>query len=122
MNDISQFMESLSSDFFAVLRADGLLRSTTSKLGAPQQLRLLAYAKHAVYGLDKESSLENQGYKIRYVISRSRANISYLQLIIFLKMLDLLSRFEQLRRKLFKTINLMFLLLFGEDKTSNYLI
>ncbi|XP_075652330.1 uncharacterized protein LOC142622686 isoform X3 [Castanea sativa] len=51
MEDISSFMESLPSEFSRILRTDGLLRSIISRLGASQRVRLLAYAKYALYGL-----------------------------------------------------------------------
>ncbi|KAJ0100471.1 hypothetical protein Patl1_20944 [Pistacia atlantica] len=51
MEDISSFMESLPPDFLTVFRTDGHMRSVISKLGAPQRIRLLAYAKYSLYGL-----------------------------------------------------------------------
>ncbi|KAK7857544.1 hypothetical protein CFP56_017158 [Quercus suber] len=51
MEDISSFMESLPPEFSRILRTDGLLRSIISRLGASQRVRLLAYAKYALYGL-----------------------------------------------------------------------
>jgi len=36
----------------------GLIRSITLKLGAPQRVRLLAYAKYAVYGLGYKPTSE----------------------------------------------------------------
>ncbi|KAK1287327.1 putative aarF domain-containing protein kinase [Acorus calamus] len=59
MDDISSFMESLPTDFLAILRADGHLRSIISKLGAPQHVRLLSYAKYAVYGLTIEPNTQS---------------------------------------------------------------
>ncbi|KAK1263358.1 hypothetical protein QJS04_geneDACA017505 [Acorus gramineus] len=59
MDDISSFMESLPTDFLAILRADGHLRSIISKLGAPQHVRLLSYAKYAVYGLTVEPNTQS---------------------------------------------------------------
>ncbi|XP_010276254.1 PREDICTED: uncharacterized aarF domain-containing protein kinase 1 isoform X2 [Nelumbo nucifera] len=59
MEDFSSFMESLPPDFLAILRTDGLLRSIISKLGASQQVRLLTYAKYAVYGLSAKLNHES---------------------------------------------------------------
>ncbi|XP_029123800.1 uncharacterized protein [Elaeis guineensis] len=49
MEDISSFLESLPDDFLTILRTDGLLRSISSKLGAPRRVRLLAYARFKSY-------------------------------------------------------------------------
>ncbi|XP_022759371.1 uncharacterized aarF domain-containing protein kinase 1 isoform X2 [Durio zibethinus] len=51
MEDISLFMESLPSNFLTILRADELLRSLISKLGASKRVRLLTYGKYASLGL-----------------------------------------------------------------------
>ncbi|KAJ4828786.1 hypothetical protein Tsubulata_010799 [Turnera subulata] len=59
MEDISSFMESLPPDFLTILRTDGLLRSVIRKLGAPQQVRLLSYVKHAIYGLSVKLNTES---------------------------------------------------------------
>ncbi|KAL2317303.1 hypothetical protein Fmac_031179 [Flemingia macrophylla] len=48
--DLSSFMESLPSDFIAILRVDALLRSIIRKLDVSRITRLLTYTKYAVYG------------------------------------------------------------------------
>jgi aarF domain-containing kinase len=58
LEDVTTFMGSLPPDFLTVLRTDGLIRSITLKLGAPQRVRLLAYAKYAVYGLGYKPTSE----------------------------------------------------------------
>ncbi|VAH58935.1 unnamed protein product [Triticum turgidum subsp. durum] len=60
MDDISSFMESLPPDFLVILRTDGLLRSILGNLGAPRHVRLLAYAKCAIYGHEEQSRLESE--------------------------------------------------------------
>ncbi|KAF6163951.1 hypothetical protein GIB67_023659 [Kingdonia uniflora] len=88
MEDISSFMESLPPDFLSILRTDGVLRSIISKLGAPQRIRLLAYAKFSVYGLsvklDRESDV--------MVRSRLKGTVDYFQLRLVLGFLELLSQ------------------------------
>ncbi|KAL6507635.1 hypothetical protein OROGR_023830 [Orobanche gracilis] len=64
VEDISSFMESLPPDFLTVLRTDGLLRSLMSKLGAPQRVRLLSYAKCALRGIFTEASSESDEYVV----------------------------------------------------------
>ncbi|CAK7338798.1 unnamed protein product [Dovyalis caffra] len=59
VEDIFSFMESLPPDFLTILRTDGLLRSVIRKLGAPQHVRLLAYAKYAICGLSSKSNPES---------------------------------------------------------------
>ncbi|GAV65007.1 LOW QUALITY PROTEIN: hypothetical protein CFOL_v3_08522, partial [Cephalotus follicularis] len=56
MEDLSSFMESLPPDFLTILRTDGLLWSLISMLGAPQRIRLMAYAEDAIYGLSPKSN------------------------------------------------------------------
>ncbi|VAH74534.1 unnamed protein product [Triticum turgidum subsp. durum] len=60
MDDISSFMESLPPDFLVILRTDGLLRSILGNLGAPRHVRLLAYAKCAIYGHEEQSRLGSE--------------------------------------------------------------
>ncbi|KAK2634409.1 hypothetical protein Ddye_029201 [Dipteronia dyeriana] len=88
--DISSFMESLPPNFLAILRTDGLLRSIIRRLGAPQQIRLLAYAKYALYGLSpKFNPISDFAVKAMYY--RFKAMASYLQLKLVLETLALLS-------------------------------
>ncbi|KAF9624726.1 hypothetical protein IFM89_013264 [Coptis chinensis] len=117
MEDISSFMESLPPDFLTILRTDGLLRSIISKLGAPQRIRLLAYAKYSVYGLwtksnpeSVKSQLVRTGSKVKltaytvysnstdkYVTSRFKSIFSYIQLKLFLEFLELTSQMRDLQ-------------------------
>uniref|UniRef100_A0A0E0MG85 ABC1 atypical kinase-like domain-containing protein n=1 Tax=Oryza punctata TaxID=4537 RepID=A0A0E0MG85_ORYPU len=60
MDDISSFMESLPPDFLTILRTDGLLRSILGNLGAPRHVRLLTYAKCALYGLEEQPKLQSE--------------------------------------------------------------
>ncbi|MQM17904.1 hypothetical protein Taro_050885 [Colocasia esculenta] len=59
MSEISSFMESMPSDFLTILRTDGLLRSIMGKLAASGRVRLLTYAKYALYGLATKDQKEN---------------------------------------------------------------
>ncbi|KAF2911234.1 hypothetical protein DAI22_11g161800 [Oryza sativa Japonica Group] len=60
MDDISSFMESLPPDFLTILRTDGLLRSILGNLGAPRHVRLLTYAKCALYGLEEQPKSQSE--------------------------------------------------------------
>ncbi|GAB4827358.1 hypothetical protein Ancab_034245 [Ancistrocladus abbreviatus] len=79
MEDISSFMESLPPDFLTILRTDGLLRSILRKLGASGRVRLLAYAKYAVYGLSAGTKSESV-WSLKASLSRLNSNLNYLQL------------------------------------------
>ncbi|KAL0015051.1 hypothetical protein SO802_002120 [Lithocarpus litseifolius] len=96
MEDISSFMESLPPKFSRILRTDGLLRSIISRLGASQQVRLLAYAKYALYGLSPKLKPQSD-YGVKVVLSRLKTNVSYLQLRLVLEILELLSLMENVR-------------------------
>ncbi|THG01699.1 hypothetical protein TEA_023717 [Camellia sinensis var. sinensis] len=96
IEDLSSFMESLPSDFLMILRTDGILRSLLSKLGAPQRVRLLTYAKYALYGLSPKLNPETDlGAKV--FSSRFMANMSYLQLRLVLEVLEFLSWIEEVK-------------------------
>ncbi|XP_042473171.1 aarF domain-containing protein kinase 1-like isoform X2 [Zingiber officinale] len=99
MEDISSFMESLPSDFFTIIRTDGLLRSIISKLGAPRHVRLLAYTKYALYGLETRHDLDH-GLTITSALSKIKPNVSYLWLRILLESLALLFRIGEARHSL----------------------
>ncbi|XP_010937009.1 uncharacterized protein [Elaeis guineensis] len=99
MEDISSFLESLPDDFLTILRTDGLLRSISSKLGAPRRVRLLAYARYAVYGLGSQSSI-NSGSRVTYALSKIRTNVSHIQFRILIEILALLSQIEDMRYSL----------------------
>lgn len=115
MEDISSFMESLPSDFFTILRTDGLLRSIVSKLGAPRHVRLLAYAKYAVYGLQTRSNSET-GFNVKHALSNVRVNMRYLQLRALIEILALISYLEEfthsvtkrLRRMLYEVVDFLY--------------
>ncbi|TYK28240.1 putative aarF domain-containing protein kinase 1 isoform X1 [Cucumis melo var. makuwa] len=94
MEDISSFMESLPSDFLAVLRTDGLLRSITRKLGVPQRLRILTYAKFALHGSSpKLNPATDPIVKVAYF--RLKTSLSYLHLRLFLVGAEALSSFQK---------------------------
>ncbi|XP_042468464.1 aarF domain-containing protein kinase 1-like [Zingiber officinale] len=99
MEDISSFMESLPSDFFTIIRTDGLLRSIISKLGAPRHVRLLAYTKYALYGLETRHDLDH-GLTIASALSKIKPNVSYLWLRILLESLALLFQIGEARHSL----------------------
>nr|XP_023880702.1 uncharacterized aarF domain-containing protein kinase 1 [Quercus suber]POE75330.1 putative aarf domain-containing protein kinase 1 [Quercus suber] len=96
MEDISSFMESLPPEFSRILRTDGLLRTIISRLGASQRVRLLAYAKYALYGLSPKLKPQSD-YGVKVVLSRLKTNVSYLQLRLVLEILELLSLMENVR-------------------------
>nr|XP_023892449.1 uncharacterized aarF domain-containing protein kinase 1-like [Quercus suber] len=96
MEDISSFMESLPPEFSRILRTDGLLRSIISRLGASQRVRLLAYAKYALYGLSPKLKPQSD-YGVKVALSRLKTNVSYLQLRLVLEILELLSLMENVR-------------------------
>lgn len=103
VEDISSFMESLPPNFLAVLRIDGLLRSIVSKLKAPQQIRLLAYAKYALYGLSPKSNLKSD-FAIDVVFARFKTTFSYLHLRIILEVLQLLSWMRKVKQFLHRLL------------------
>ncbi|KAL4572606.1 hypothetical protein LXL04_019386 [Taraxacum kok-saghyz] len=90
MGDISEFMESLPSQFLTVLRTDALIRSLTSKLGAPQRMRLLVYANFAFNGLSSNPDLDSQ-FALRAVWNRIMSRVNYVQVRFLLGLLQLLS-------------------------------
>ncbi|XP_027332704.1 uncharacterized aarF domain-containing protein kinase 1 [Abrus precatorius] len=47
--DLSSFMESLPTDFVAIMHVDALLRSIVRNMDVPRIMRLLTYTKYAVY-------------------------------------------------------------------------
>ncbi|KAF8010288.1 hypothetical protein BT93_J1038 [Corymbia citriodora subsp. variegata] len=104
MEDVSSFMEALPPDFLIVLRADGLLRAINRKLRASQRVRLLTYARFAIYGLFQEPTSQS-GSAAAVLFSKLRGNLSYLHLRVVLGVLELLSWMERARRLLFKMIN-----------------
>ncbi|XP_058078816.1 uncharacterized protein LOC131227116 isoform X2 [Magnolia sinica] len=106
MGDVSSFMESLPPDFLTILRTDGLLRSIVRKLGASSRVRLLAYAKYAVYGLATKSDTD-AGSAVDYFLSRFRTRVSYVQLRALVEILEFLSLVEAFRHSLMDTLKRM---------------
>ncbi|KAL3719629.1 hypothetical protein ACJRO7_004584 [Eucalyptus globulus] len=104
MEDVSSFVEALPPDFLIVLRADGLLRAIIRKLRTSQRLRLLTYARFALYGLFQEPTTQS-GSAAAVLFSKLRGNLSYLKVRVVLGLLELLSWMERARRLLFKMIN-----------------
>ncbi|XP_020586030.1 uncharacterized aarF domain-containing protein kinase 1 isoform X2 [Phalaenopsis equestris] len=96
MEDISSFTESLPPEFLSILRTDGLLSSISSKLGAPRRLRLLTYAKYAVYGLATHSHAKSD----QYSLSKFGANMSYLWLRAYIDLMEVLLKLEDFRHLL----------------------
>ncbi|KAL1223227.1 putative ABC1 protein [Cardamine amara subsp. amara] len=100
LEDVTTFMGSLPPDFLTVLRTDGLIRSITLKLGAPQRVRLLAYAKYAVYGLGYKPTSE-QDFVEKSIIERSVISISYLRLRLILELMELFQGMKKLKHTIY---------------------
>ncbi|CAH2065640.1 unnamed protein product [Thlaspi arvense] len=100
LEDVTTFMGSLPPDFLTVLRTDGLIRSITLKLGAPQRARLLAYAKYAVYGLGYNQPSESD-FVEKSMISRSVLLISYLRLRFILELVELFQGVKKLKHTIY---------------------
>uniref|UniRef100_A0A7C9APK3 ABC1 atypical kinase-like domain-containing protein n=1 Tax=Opuntia streptacantha TaxID=393608 RepID=A0A7C9APK3_OPUST len=96
MEDISSFMESLPSDFLIILRTDGVIRSILSKLGVSRSVRLVTYAKHAVYGLSVVRDSKS-GSMLVALLSIIRSKLSYLQFQCILGVLGLISWLDDVR-------------------------
>ncbi|CAO2816424.1 unnamed protein product [Amaranthus hypochondriacus] len=90
IGDISLFMESLAPEFLTILRTDGMLRSILSKLGTPQSVRILTYAKRAIYGLSLTSDYEHSS-ALNYIISRIKHEYYFLQIKCLLGVMGLIS-------------------------------
>ncbi|CAN8238305.1 unnamed protein product [Cochlearia groenlandica] len=101
LEDVTTFMGSLPPDFLTVLRTDGLIRSITLKLGAPQRVRLLAYAKSAVYGLGYNTASELDIVEKSSMISRSVMLMSYIRLRLILEMMELLQGMKNLKHTIY---------------------
>lgn len=96
LEDVTTFMGSLPPDFLTVLRTDGLIRSITLKLSAPQRVRLLAYAKYAVYGLGYNPTSEPD-FVEKSMISRSVMLVSYIRLRLILELMELFQGVKKLK-------------------------
>lgn len=90
MEDISSFMEAVPTDFLIILRTDGVIRSILTNLGVPRSVRLLTYAKHAVYGLSVTRDSKS-GSTLLTLLSIIRTKLSYLQFKCILGVLGLIS-------------------------------
>ncbi|XP_051117149.1 uncharacterized protein LOC127241921 [Andrographis paniculata] len=111
MEDVSSFMESLPPDFLIVLRTDGLLRSLISKLGAPQRIRLLSYAKYALRGLNAETASESD---YAALVSGFKTSIKYIRLKFLLKAMEFIAYLNDVRQAL--TTRLRQLMLSAGDR------
>lgn len=100
IGDLSEFMESLPSEFLTVLRTDALLRSLTSKLGSSQRLRLLVYANYALDGLSSKQYSDPEGYMLKAVCTRIMSRVNHLQVRLLLGFLQLLSWLGDARQAL----------------------
>ncbi|XP_013590018.1 PREDICTED: uncharacterized aarF domain-containing protein kinase 1 [Brassica oleracea var. oleracea] len=96
LEDVTTFMGSLPPDFLTVLRTDGLVRSITLKLSAPQRVRLLAYAKYAVYGLGYNPTSEPD-FVEKSMISKSVMLMSYIRLSLILELMELFQGVKKLK-------------------------
>ncbi|CAN7129596.1 unnamed protein product [Brassica rapa subsp. narinosa] len=96
LEDVTTFMGSLPPDFLTVLRTDGLIRSITLKLSAPQRVRLLAYAKYAVYGLGYNPRSEPD-FVEKTMISKSVMLVSYIRLRLILELMELFQGVKKLK-------------------------
>ncbi|CAM8962903.1 unnamed protein product [Rhodiola kirilowii] len=96
MEDISSFLESLPPDFLAILRTDGLLRSILSKLEASHSVRLVSYAKHALYGLALKLDNEH-GHEVKMVRTSIKTSFCYLRLRLLIEIIELLSWMDDVR-------------------------
>ncbi|KAJ3675645.1 hypothetical protein LUZ60_004687 [Juncus effusus] len=97
LEDVTSFMDSLPPDFLVILRTDGLLRSLIGKLGVRKHVRLLSYAKNALYGLEKKN---NSNGLVKDALLRVRINLSYLHLRFLLESMVFLSQIIDLRHAL----------------------
>ncbi|KAK1432452.1 hypothetical protein QVD17_09349 [Tagetes erecta] len=89
VGDISEFMESLPSEFLTVLRTDALVRSLNSKLGSSQRERLVVYANYALHGLSSKPDPDS-GFVLKDVCRRIMLRIDHLQVRLVLELLQLL--------------------------------
>ncbi|KAK9069409.1 hypothetical protein SSX86_011312 [Deinandra increscens subsp. villosa] len=83
IGDISEFMESLPSEFLTVLRTDALVRSLTSKLGSSQRERLIVYANYALRGLSLKPD-PGSDFVLKDIFTRIVSKIDHLQVRLIL--------------------------------------
>ncbi|XP_024007697.1 uncharacterized aarF domain-containing protein kinase 1 [Eutrema salsugineum] len=100
LEDVTTFMGSLPSDFLTVLRTDGLIRSITLKLDSPKRVRLLAYAKYAVYGLGYNPTYEPD-FVENSMISGSVMWMSYLRLRLILELVEFFQGMKKLKHTIY---------------------
>ncbi|XP_071711874.1 uncharacterized protein [Rutidosis leptorrhynchoides] len=99
IGNISEFMESLPSEFPLVLRTDALVRSLTSKLGSSQRVRLLVYANYALGGLSMKQSSDS-GSVLKGVRRKIMSKIENLRVRFSLGLLQFLSWLGDMRQAL----------------------
>ncbi|XP_076955596.1 uncharacterized protein LOC143630486 [Bidens hawaiensis] len=99
IGDVSEFMESLPSEFLTVLRTDALVRSLTSKLGYSQRERLLVYANYALRGLSTKPEHDSD-FVLKDVGNRIMSRIDHLQVRLVLGLLQLLWWLKDARQAL----------------------
>ncbi|XP_022759374.1 uncharacterized aarF domain-containing protein kinase 1 isoform X5 [Durio zibethinus] len=99
MEDISLFMESLPSNFLTILRADELLRSLISKLGASKRVRLLTYGKYASLGLSPKLN-PSPDFKLAVLYTKLIGNIQYIHLRFALGVMELVLWMGNLKQHL----------------------
>ncbi|KMT17463.1 hypothetical protein BVRB_2g038010 isoform A [Beta vulgaris subsp. vulgaris] len=97
LGDLSSFMESLPPDFLTILRTDGILRSMLNKLGTPQSVRILNYARSAIYGLSVTRD-DECGLRLDYFVTRISRKFSYLQTQCLLGVIWLISWMENIKQ------------------------
>ncbi|KAG0450422.1 hypothetical protein HPP92_026742 [Vanilla planifolia] len=103
MEDISSFMESLPPELFSILRTDGILSSISTKLGASRRMRLLSYAKYAVYGLAVRAGSEPGNYDP----SSFKPDMSYIRLRAYIELLAFALKIEDVGRSLANKVSIM---------------
>lgn len=107
MEDISSFMESVPTDLLIILRIDGVIRSILNKLGVSRSVRLLTYAKHAVYGLSVTRDSKS-GSTLLALLSIIRTKLSYLQFKCILGVLGLISWMDDVKHLSGKSLRGLF--------------
>lgn len=99
--DVSEFMESLPSEFLTVLRTDALVRSLVSKLGSSQRVRLLVYANYALDGLSSKPDPGSSKYFVlKAVWTKIMSRINHLQVRLLLGLLQLFSWLRDTRKQI----------------------
>ncbi|KAF7831151.1 putative aarF domain-containing protein kinase 1 isoform X1 [Senna tora] len=91
--DFTSFMESLPSEFLAIMRVDGFLRAIIRRFDVSRWIRLLAYAKYGLYGiyLKSDAELDFAG-KGKAVFFRFIYGLKYCQILIKLTIGDIVAK------------------------------